>query len=531
MPVVHLEVSAPSVAVGQPEALLWSTTNASSCIASGAWAGPQASAGQLTLSTATVGTYTYALTCTNDAGSQAASATYAVTAAVPGVAIAVTPPTVTLGTSATLAWSATHASACAASGSWSGKQASTGSTVLTPAATGASTYTLTCTGPGGQTTASTVLMVSATGAVQNQIGVVLDNGPANARGVLNVPYVSVTLCVPGTSQCATIDHVFLDTGSYGLRLLSSTALPGGFAYIPGSAPGTLLAECAQFVSGYTWGSVAQFDVKMAGELASAVPVQIIADSTANFSQAPLGCSSSGTNVGSVAALGANGIIGVGLGTQDCGSYCVTQSALSPYYECTAGNACTETTASLANQVANPVAGFAVDNDGVVLSLPAVPPAGASSLTGTLTFGVNTQGNNQLTSQAVYLANPSTYNFTTTYNSQTLTDSFIDSGSNVLYFNDPSIPACSSPNYFDCPATTLYLTATNASYTGSVSAAVAFTVANLDALQSDIVVAPIAGPNSLSLSFDWGLPFFFGRPIYVVIDGHTTASGRGPFWAY
>jgi Protein of unknown function (DUF3443) len=49
--------------------------------------------------------------------------------------------------------------------------------------------------------------------------ITLNSGPANnyANGVLT----SITACVPFSSICRTISEVLVDTGSYGLRLLSS----------------------------------------------------------------------------------------------------------------------------------------------------------------------------------------------------------------------------------------------------------------------------------------------------------------------
>lgn len=36
---------------------------------------------------------------------------------------------------------------------------------------------------------------------------------------------------------------------------------------------------------------------------------------------------------------------------------------------------------------------------------------------------------------------------------------------------------------------------------------------------------------MSGGFDWGLPFFFARYVYVAIDGKNTPSGQGPYWAF
>ena len=35
----------------------------------------------------------------------------------------------------------------------------------------------------------------------------------------------------------------------------------------------------------------------------------------------------------------------------------------------------------------------------------------------------------------------------------------------------------------------------------------------------------------STSFDWGLPFFFGRSVYTVIEGHSVGTTPGPFYAF
>ncbi|MGA7321505.1 MAG: DUF3443 family protein, partial [Candidatus Sulfotelmatobacter sp.] len=66
-------------------------------------------------------------------------------------------------------------------------------------------------------------------------------------------FTSVTVCVPGTTTCQTIDGVLVDTGSSGLRILSSAltlSLPQQNA-----SDGNPVVECLPFVSGYTWGPV------------------------------------------------------------------------------------------------------------------------------------------------------------------------------------------------------------------------------------------------------------------------------------
>ena len=53
----------------------------------------------------------------------------------------------------------------------------------------------------------------------NVASVVVSAGPAGVNAI-NTLYTTVTVCVPGTTTCQTIDNIQVDTGSYGLRLLS-----------------------------------------------------------------------------------------------------------------------------------------------------------------------------------------------------------------------------------------------------------------------------------------------------------------------
>jgi uncharacterized protein (TIGR03118 family) len=69
-----------------------------------------------------------------------------------------------LGQSTTLTWSVTNATACTASGAWSGSESVTGSKTLSPTAAGTYTYTLMCTGSGAPATRSATLTVGAAAA-------------------------------------------------------------------------------------------------------------------------------------------------------------------------------------------------------------------------------------------------------------------------------------------------------------------------------------------------------------------------------
>src|SRR5471030_982150 len=63
----------------------------------------------------------------------------------------------------------------------------------------------------------------------NVASVIVDAGPLpTTNPSVNTLFTSVTVCVPGTTTCQTIDHIEVDTGSFGLRILSEAltlALP------------------------------------------------------------------------------------------------------------------------------------------------------------------------------------------------------------------------------------------------------------------------------------------------------------------
>ncbi len=380
----------------------------------------------------------------------------------------------------------------------------------------------------------------------NVQSVTVDGGPAGIpSGTIDVNtlFTTVTVCVPNSSTCQTIDHVQVDTGSSGLRLLSSAAGGELTLTLPQQTDtnSNPLAECAQFAIGVNWGPVVSADVKIAGEAAAAQAVQVIGASS--YSTIPSGCSGSGTVQDTIASFGANGILGVGAFVSDCGPEC-DQAGNTVYYSCPTATSCTSVGVAEANQVSNPVAAFAADNNGVIIELPAVPTAGATTLTGSLIFGIDTESNNALGGAQVFTISDDFGYLSTTYNGTTLTNSFIDSGSNAFYFDDSSITLCPTGSNapasgFYCPTSTLSLTATIVG-TNSVSDAVSFSLVNAQNLletSSVPTASDIGAPNMSttnfngSLAFDWGLPFFYGRTVYTAIAGANTSAGLGPFIAF
>ena len=229
---------------------------------------------------------------------------------------------------------------------------------------------------------------------------------------------------------------------------------------------------------------------------------------------------------------ANGILGIGLGIHDCGIGCATVGASNPglYYTCPATGACQITAQPVANQVVNPVAQFTADNNGFVVRLPSVAIGGQPSVSGQLIFGIGTQSNNGLNDARVFTTD-AIGNIRTTFNNQTY-QAFLDSGSNGIFFlnsETTGLPRCRNSTGFYCPPSILTLSATQ---TGNnrTTAVVSFTVGNVDAVNATFAAMGDAAGEDPG-GFDWGLPFFYGRSVYIAIAGRSTPGGNGPYWAF
>ena len=96
------------------------------------------------------------------------------TPAAPTVTLAASPTAVVLGASSTLTWSSTDATACTASGSWTGSKSTSGNETVTPAAVGDAVYKLSCTGAGGSTEKQATVTVTAPVATGSITGKVVD---------------------------------------------------------------------------------------------------------------------------------------------------------------------------------------------------------------------------------------------------------------------------------------------------------------------------------------------------------------------
>ena len=377
-------------------------------------------------------------------------------------------------------------------------------------------------------------VVNATGP--NTIAVVVDQGPP---GLIN-PYInglfaSATICVPGTTTCQIVDHLLVDTGSYGVRVLESVLLHLALPAVT-NASGQGLAECVPFVLGTTWGPVALADVTAGDELAQGLSIQLIGETAYTM---PADCT--GTPNMDLETLGSNGVLGVGPRLQDCGAPCASPLPSNPgvYYACSSAQACAIAAVPVTQQVSNPVAAFPLDNNGTIIQLGAIGANGATSVSGVMTFGIGTQTNNGLGSATVLAIDRMDYFSTTFPVGGTTYTSVLDSGSNGLFFLDTALThltmcAGSGLSTWYCPASTTSLGATLSSLNGA-GTIIVFSVGNASRVSASAAAFDMAGPmpnfayNANIPSFDWGLPFFYGRTVYTAIEGR--GSPVGPYFAF
>ncbi|GAB5098337.1 MULTISPECIES: DUF3443 domain-containing protein [unclassified Caballeronia] len=377
-------------------------------------------------------------------------------------------------------------------------------------------------GGGGSTSTANAQPVAANGT--NAVPISVNAGVA---GFVNIPNVSVTVCAPGTNVCQTIDNIQLDTASYGLRILNTAAQSVlGSLPVTSAGNGGQLAECAGFADGYTWGTVRQADVRIGTEVASNVPLQIIGDLASTSAPSGMNGCPSGNDEATTADIGANGILGVGPATYDCGTSCVSSALNATYFSCQNGTNCTGTAVPLAQQVVNPVMRFPTDNNGVIVQLPPIPDNGAASAAGTLVFGIGTQSNNSLSGVTKY-GTDQFGDLTGSYKGTTY-QTFFDTGSNGNFFQD-SFTLCSSTSSFYCPSSEQQLSATITGSEGN-TATVPFSLVSARTLTSGggkYAFDSLGGQLGMTGFFDFGMPFFYGRHVYVGYD----PQGSSPYVAF
>ncbi len=233
LPTAQLMANPNVIAAGGESSLTWSSAHATSCTASGGWSGTLAPGGTQMTAPITA-TTVYSLTCSGAGGISAPTSTTVTLIPVPSVVLSAAPSAVVSGQAALLSWSSAGADSCTASGAWSGTQAASGTQSTGPLVS-AATYSLSCTGPGGSSSASTTVNVIPTASLSVYPSVVAPGDAAtltwsstNAASCAAADGWSGTLPGSGTQPTGavstTTSYSLSCTGAGGTSLVASATL-------------------------------------------------------------------------------------------------------------------------------------------------------------------------------------------------------------------------------------------------------------------------------------------------------------------
>jgi Protein of unknown function (DUF3443) len=356
----------------------------------------------------------------------------------------------------------------------------------------------------------------------------LEVSDAFGNSVPNVLYTKVAIC-GATSNCETIDKIQVDTGSAGLRLFRQ-ALPASAPLTPLMRGQSPVGECQSFASGSAWGQVETTMLVLAAEPAVSVSVQVV-DATFGKQPPPFPCGAG--DWGSPLDIHANGILGIGVDASDSGLYFICGN-----------NACSTLTPQASERVSNPVLLLPLDNNGVIVNLPDVPETGQATANGTLVLGVGTQVDNDPTTYSanprlIVNLNPADPLFaSTTADGQTYSEFAADTGSNAFYFTDSNLAKCPSifspilPSPWYCPMLPRNI-GVQVAKTGGSQWPFQLYVRDESTLAAtqNLALNDLAGDLGDPALFIAGLPFFYGKQVYIGYAGKTSSLGSGPLYAY
>ncbi len=217
VPTTTLTASAQVVPAGSAIVLSWTSANATTCEASGGWSGTKALNGTQTIPALATNT-TYSIICSGAGGaSMPASSTVNV---IPTAVLTASASVVPAASAGVLTWSSSNATACTASGGWSGAKSISGTQSTAPL-TVPTTFSLTCNGAGGTSNTATLTIVSGTVSI----------APAIAA-LTSIQTQQFTATVPGGGPVTwTVDGVAGGNATVGQ--IGSSGL-----FTPGSAAGS-----------------------------------------------------------------------------------------------------------------------------------------------------------------------------------------------------------------------------------------------------------------------------------------------------
>jgi hypothetical protein len=232
-PTISLAADPMTVSLQGSSMLQWTASNATTCTASDGWTGSR----ELTDSEA-VGplsaTTTFVLTCTGPGGSDSKSVTVAVAngSPAPTVSLTASPATVAAGGTTSLAWQSMNATACTASGGWSGSKATSGAESVGPVQS-STAYTLICTGPGGTAAGTASVDVIAAPTLTLQV---------NPATVGQGESATLTWSTSGATSCSASGAWAGNIAPSGSRSTGALAATSTFSLVCSGAGGSITRE-------------------------------------------------------------------------------------------------------------------------------------------------------------------------------------------------------------------------------------------------------------------------------------------------
>ena len=341
--------------------------------------------------------------------------------------------------------------------------------------------------------------------------------------LVNSPCVTVKICSSkDESNCTEIKDILLDSGSSGLRIfkerLRGLQLPN---YYKNNQP---VYECMQFIDGnQLWGSVNTAHIIFDGGVREHnLNVQVIDQDDSNLHSF---CKSS---ISSPAAYGYNGVLGVSPLINDKGIY----------YQCS-NNKCVQTDIAPLKGVANPIRFLDKDNNGIMIELPDIPESGCGNATGYAVFGVNTASDNIMESQVTKFkiaTSPVVPLYIKAIYGGEEYHAYLDTGSNTISLDNGNTPVCTINSMFYCPLLTQNNIITLTGVDGGSTQNYSLSIANAGTLFTSgntafNNLASIPYSSLLSHFIDLGLPFFYGKKVYIGFESEPLNSESDMYWAF
>jgi hypothetical protein len=232
-PTVTLKTSPESVSPGASSTLTWSSTNATSCTASGDWSGTLATSGSRSTGALSAAT-AFTITCTGAGGTASRTDTVYLSSEMPQVTFTASPTRVQAGGNAVLTWKASNAYMCHGYGPWYVSEPVEGSST-TNGLTATTTFILTCFNASGAKTSekATVTVIDAAAAGTATLSW---NAPtSNVNGTPITPLKGYTIYYGNSAGSMTQSLVVSGAATTGAEI---TGLGSGTWYFGVSADAT-----------------------------------------------------------------------------------------------------------------------------------------------------------------------------------------------------------------------------------------------------------------------------------------------------